>query len=260
LRDLSRRLQKALLPRSAPAVSGFDVAAGTALLEDGSGSSIWDWFALPDGSPALVTLSVTPGDFPPAHALALVRAFLREHAEEGGDLATLLERVNTAVSRTSVPGTQGPVDCGVLVLSPQRTTWLGAGAVHGGVLRRDGRMEQLSAGGPPLGLLDGFRYGAVDVTFHPAVRNALKTVKDPELHLDLVVLGLVYDIQIEDAKVHATISLTSPFCPVAPQIVEEAKNAIANVEGVEEAEVSISFDPPWTPDRISPLIRSSLGL
>ena len=52
------------------------------------------------------------------------------------------------------------------------------------------------------------------------VRNALKTVKDPELHLDLVVLGLVYDIAIEDAKVHATISLTSPFCPVAPQIVE----------------------------------------
>jgi metal-sulfur cluster biosynthetic enzyme len=92
------------------------------------------------------------------------------------------------------------------------------------------------------------------------VRNALKTVKDPELHLDLVVLGLVYDIAIEDAKVHATISLTSPFCPVAPQIVEDAKNAIAAVEGVEEAEVTISFDPPWTPDRISPLIRSSLGL
>ena len=92
------------------------------------------------------------------------------------------------------------------------------------------------------------------------VRNALKTVKDPELHLDLVVLGLVYDIAIEDAKVHATISLTSPFCPVAPQILEDAKNAIAAIEGVEEAEVTISFDPPWTPDRISPLIRSSLGL
>lgn len=92
------------------------------------------------------------------------------------------------------------------------------------------------------------------------VRGALKTVKDPELGLDLVVLGLVYDIEIEDAKVRATISLTSPFCPVAGQIVEDAKNAIANLEGVEEAEVSLSFDPPWTPERISPLIRSSLGL
>jgi metal-sulfur cluster biosynthetic enzyme len=92
------------------------------------------------------------------------------------------------------------------------------------------------------------------------VRAALKTVKDPELHLDLVVLGLVYGIEIEDAKVRATISLTSPFCPVAGQIVEDAKTAIQGVEGVEEAEVTLSFDPPWTPERISPLIRSSLGL
>jgi metal-sulfur cluster biosynthetic enzyme len=92
------------------------------------------------------------------------------------------------------------------------------------------------------------------------VRGALKTVKDPELGLDLVVLGLVYDIEIEDARVRATISLTSPFCPVAGQIVEDAKNAIAKLEGVEVAEVTLSFDPPWTPERISPLIRSSLGL
>lgn len=92
------------------------------------------------------------------------------------------------------------------------------------------------------------------------VRSALKTVKDPELGLDLVVLGLVYDIQIDEANVHATISLTSPFCPVAGQIVDDAKAAIAGVPGVEETEVTLSFDPPWTPDRIAPLIRSSLGL
>jgi metal-sulfur cluster biosynthetic enzyme len=92
------------------------------------------------------------------------------------------------------------------------------------------------------------------------VRNALKTVKDPELHLDLVVLGLVYDIDVAGDHVHTTISLTSPFCPVAGQIVEDAKNAILGVEGVETAEVEITFDPPWTPERISPIIRSSLGL
>ena len=92
------------------------------------------------------------------------------------------------------------------------------------------------------------------------VRAALKTVKDPELGLDLVVLGLVYGIEIEESRVRATISLTSPFCPVAGQIVEDAKTAIAGLEGVEEAEVELSFDPPWTPERISPLIRSSLGL
>jgi len=92
------------------------------------------------------------------------------------------------------------------------------------------------------------------------VRNALKTVKDPELHLDLVVLGLVYDIEVDGADVKATISLTSPMCPVAGQIVEDARTAISEMEGVEGAEVELTFDPPWTPERISPLIRASLGL
>ena len=92
------------------------------------------------------------------------------------------------------------------------------------------------------------------------VREALKGVKDPELGLDLVVLGLVYDVEVEEADVKATISLTSPMCPVAGEIVENAKNAILAVDGVEDAEVELTFDPPWTPERISPLIRSSLGL
>lgn len=92
------------------------------------------------------------------------------------------------------------------------------------------------------------------------VRNALKGVKDPELGLDLVVLGLVYDIEVDGDHVHATISLTSPMCPVAGQIVEDCEQAVAGVEGVESAEVTLTFDPPWTPERISPLIRSSLGL
>jgi metal-sulfur cluster biosynthetic enzyme len=92
------------------------------------------------------------------------------------------------------------------------------------------------------------------------VRNALKSVKDPELHLDLVVLGLIYDIEVDEADVHVRMSLTTPFCPVAPQIVEEATQAVLGLEGVENAEIELTFDPPWTPDRIAPLIRSSLGL
>jgi metal-sulfur cluster biosynthetic enzyme len=92
------------------------------------------------------------------------------------------------------------------------------------------------------------------------VRDALKAVKDPELGLDLVVLGLVYDIEVVDANVKAIISLTSPLCPVAGQIVEDAKRAIEGVSGVETAEVELTFDPPWTPERMSPLVRSSLGL
>jgi metal-sulfur cluster biosynthetic enzyme len=93
-----------------------------------------------------------------------------------------------------------------------------------------------------------------------SVRDALKTVKDPELDIDLVTLGLVYDIQIRDASAKAIISLTSPMCPVAGEIVDQARLAIAKVDGVENAEVELTFDPPWTPERISPLIRSSLGL
>ena len=92
------------------------------------------------------------------------------------------------------------------------------------------------------------------------IRKALRKVKDPELGLDLVVLGLIYDIEIAEAKVDATISLTSPFCPVAGQIADEVKEAIEGVDGVDEASVEITFDPPWTPERINPLIRASIGL
>jgi metal-sulfur cluster biosynthetic enzyme len=92
------------------------------------------------------------------------------------------------------------------------------------------------------------------------IRKALRKVKDPELNLDLVVLGLIYGMDIEDAHVRARISLTSPFCPAANQIIDDAKAAILGVEGVETAEIELTFDPPWTPERIDPLIRASLGI
>jgi metal-sulfur cluster biosynthetic enzyme len=92
------------------------------------------------------------------------------------------------------------------------------------------------------------------------IRKALRQVKDPELKLDLVVLGLIYDITIEGSHVHVTMSLTSPACPVAPQIVESAQEAVEGVEGVESAEVELTFSPLWTPERIPSTIRSALGL
>jgi metal-sulfur cluster biosynthetic enzyme len=92
------------------------------------------------------------------------------------------------------------------------------------------------------------------------IRRALRRVKDPELNLDLVVLGLVYDIEIQDDHVKATVSLTSPFCPAATQIIEDARTAIEGVEGVGSAEVELTFTPQWTPERMDPIIRSSLGL
>jgi metal-sulfur cluster biosynthetic enzyme len=92
------------------------------------------------------------------------------------------------------------------------------------------------------------------------VRRALRKVKDPELNLDLVVLGLVYDVEVMETHVRAAISLTSPFCPVAGQIVDEARAAIEGIEGVNSVDVELTFSPAWTPDRIDPVIRASLGI
>jgi metal-sulfur cluster biosynthetic enzyme len=92
------------------------------------------------------------------------------------------------------------------------------------------------------------------------IEKALKGVKDPELGIDLVVLGLIYDIEVDGADVKMVMSLTSPMCPVAGEIVEQAKDAILSVEGVGDVDVDLTFDPPWTPERMNPLVRSSLGL
>jgi len=92
------------------------------------------------------------------------------------------------------------------------------------------------------------------------IRKALRRVKDPELNLDVVVLGLVYEIDIEGSHAHVLMSLTTPFCPAAPQIVEDARVAVEGVEGVETAEIELTFEPPWTPERIDPIIRSALGI
>ncbi len=92
------------------------------------------------------------------------------------------------------------------------------------------------------------------------IRKALRRVKDPELNLDVVVLGLVYGIDVEGSHAHVLMSLTTPFCPAAPQIVEDARAAVEGVEGIETAEIELTFDPPWSPERIDPIIRSALGI
>ena len=92
------------------------------------------------------------------------------------------------------------------------------------------------------------------------IRKALRTVKDPELNLDLVVLGLIYDMKIDGGKVEVTMSLTSPMCPVAGELLTKAREAVESVPGVESAEVELTFTPPWTPARIPPTIRAALGI
>jgi metal-sulfur cluster biosynthetic enzyme len=92
-----------------------------------------------------------------------------------------------------------------------------------------------------------------------AVRAALRKVKDTEAGLNIIDLGLVYDVAIADDKVHVKMTLTSPACPVGPQIMHEADAAVRGVEGVKDAKIELVWDPYWTPERIDPKVRAYLG-
>lgn len=92
------------------------------------------------------------------------------------------------------------------------------------------------------------------------VMKALRRVKDPELNLDLVVLGLIYDVAVTGDHVNVRMSLTTPMCPAADQIVTDAKREVEALDGVDHADVELTFEPPWTPAKMDPLIRASLGL
>ena len=91
------------------------------------------------------------------------------------------------------------------------------------------------------------------------VVEALRGVEDPELGMDIVELGLFYDVEIDGPKVKVIHTLTSMGCPAGPMIQEDIHNAAAGVEGVEEVEVELTFDPPWTPDKMSDDAKFILG-
>ena len=91
------------------------------------------------------------------------------------------------------------------------------------------------------------------------VVNALHTVEDPELGMDIVELGLFYDAEIDGEKVKVIHSLTSMGCPAGPMIQEGIADAVRSVDGVGEVEVELTFDPPWTPDRMSDDAKFILG-
>ena len=93
------------------------------------------------------------------------------------------------------------------------------------------------------------------------VRLALRKVKDPELNLNIVDLGLVYDIVADaEGKVDVDMSLTSPGCPAGPQIMGDVERAVKAVPGVSNMNINLVWDPMWTPDRIEPRVRAYMGL
>ena len=91
------------------------------------------------------------------------------------------------------------------------------------------------------------------------VLELLRTVEDPELGMDVVDLGLVYDVEVEGSKVKVLYSLTSMGCPAGPLIAQDIGSAIRQVEGVEDVELELTFDPPWTPDKMSDDAKFILG-
>jgi metal-sulfur cluster biosynthetic enzyme len=91
------------------------------------------------------------------------------------------------------------------------------------------------------------------------VMEALENVIDPELGLDFVSLGLVYDVEIEGPEVHITFTLTSPGCPIGPQVTEQMKEFVSEVEGVEKVFPKMVFSPPWSPERMSDDAKFALG-
>jgi metal-sulfur cluster biosynthetic enzyme len=89
--------------------------------------------------------------------------------------------------------------------------------------------------------------------------SALRTVKDPELNVNVVDLGLVYSIQTHDDQVEVEMTLTSPACPAGPEILRNAVSALEKVEGVTKADVRLVMSPPWSPERMSDAARDELG-
>ena len=93
-----------------------------------------------------------------------------------------------------------------------------------------------------------------------SVRKALRAVKDPELNLNIIDIGLVYDIEVnEPGMVHVRMTLTSPGCPAGTEIIDDVKKVAADMEGVQGVDVELVWDPYWTPDKMDPRVRAFLG-
>ena len=91
------------------------------------------------------------------------------------------------------------------------------------------------------------------------VYEALEEVIDPELGLDFVSLGLVYDVNIEESDVQVRFTLTTPACPIGPQVSEQMIEFVGDLEGVDTVRPEMTFDPPWSPEMMSEDAKFALG-
>jgi len=91
------------------------------------------------------------------------------------------------------------------------------------------------------------------------ITEALRDVIDPELGLDFVELGLIYDVEVDGGTVRITYTLTSPGCPIGPQVSEQIEEFVGDLDGVTEVQPTMTFSPPWTPDLMSEDAKFALG-
>jgi metal-sulfur cluster biosynthetic enzyme len=91
------------------------------------------------------------------------------------------------------------------------------------------------------------------------VMDALSNVIDPELGLDFVELGLIYGVEVDGGDVRVTFTLTTPGCPIGPQVNEQIEEFVGELEGVESVESEMVFTPPWSPERMSEDAKFALG-
>lgn len=121
----------------------------------------------------------------------------------------------------------------------------------------------MPGGVPPVGAIrvgERLPDGAA-VAGEEAVIEALKTVQDPEIPVNLYDLGLIYSIEcFDDGSVRIEMTLTAPACPVAGELPYDVGNAVAAVDGIGEVEVELVWDPPWTKDRMSEEARLLLDM
>jgi metal-sulfur cluster biosynthetic enzyme len=101
--------------------------------------------------------------------------------------------------------------------------------------------------------------GAPAAVSEDQVKAVLRRVKDPELNLNIVDLGLVYAVAVEGTVVRVDMSLTSPGCPSGPEIMTDAEKQLRTIPGVTDVQMNLVWSPYWTPERIEPRVRAYLG-
>jgi len=221
--DMSRVIQRGMLPTSAPRLPAFDIAAGTILEEDGRGNTTWDHFTLADGRTAVVVLDVRAEGFPPAHIAGLARVALRTAAQTASGAADLLRIANGALASVHVEGVDQFVECGVIIPGDDTVGWASAGRMPAGVLGRDGTFQQLGSHGPPLGMMEGFGYGVEQVAMGSG--DALLVLSGGSAGLFRGAADLVAQVQGKPAG----------------EVVSTVHRAVRKAQGEESEEISVAY-------------------